>query len=106
MFIFRATSTGAETPGFVNIWNYVGPGLGPDVDEGAGMARIDFGPTSVLWNACDRINNGPNTDSIGVTVKYTYDWVTPLPSVINAIAGGNLSLTLTETTVMALNPTI
>ena len=29
-----------------------------------------------------------------------------LASVIDAIAGGKLSITLTETTVMALNPTI
>jgi hypothetical protein len=39
-------------------------------------------------------------------VVYTYEFVTPLPSVIDSIAGGALSLELTETTVMSLNPSI
>ena len=105
--IFRATPTGGEDGTFVNVWEYLPPGgLGPDVDEGPGRAKIDFVPVSVAWDACDRVNVGANPDSIGVTVVYTYDWVTPLPSVINAIAGGRLSLRLAETTVMALNPTI
>jgi hypothetical protein len=101
--IFRATPSGAETPGFVNIWR-PGPN-GPDVDPGPGVAKIAFQPETVAWNACSRNNGGLDPDSIGVTVKYTYDFVTPLPSVINAVAGGNLTLTLSETTVMALNPT-
>jgi hypothetical protein len=76
------------------------------VDPGPGQAYIDFGPpATVPWPACDRINDGVAPDSIGVTVKYRYDFVTPFPAVLNAIAGGNVSLTLTETTVMALNPT-
>ena len=49
---------------------------------------------------------GSTPDSIGVTVRYRYDFVTPLPSVLDAIAGGALSLTLSETTVMSLNPSI
>jgi hypothetical protein len=101
--IFRATPGGTETPGQVNIWR-PGPN-GPDVDPGPGMVRIAFQPETVTWNACSRNNGGLNPDSIGVTVKYTYDFMTPLPSVINAIAGGSLSLSLSETTVMALNPT-
>jgi Flp pilus assembly protein TadG len=101
--IFRATPSGTETLGYVNIWR-PGPN-GPDVDPGPGTVRIAFQPETVTWNACSRNNSGMNPDSIGVTVKYTYDFVTPLPTVINAIAGGSLSLTLSETTVMALNPT-
>jgi hypothetical protein len=69
------------------------------------MTKIAFEPVSVAWSACSRNNGGLNPDSIGVSVKYTYDFVTPLPSVIDAIAGGAFSLTLSETTVMALNPT-
>jgi len=103
--IFRATSTGSETSD-VNIWRYTGEQSGPEVDPGPGVVRIDFSPFSIAWPACQRDNNGSSVDSIGVTVTYTYRFVTPLPSVVNAIAGGNLSLTLTETTVMALNPTI
>jgi hypothetical protein len=104
--IFKATSTGAETPGYVNIWTYKGPQGGPDVDPGAGTIKIDFGPDSQPWPACDRVNSGPNPDSIGVSIRYTYDFMTPLFSVIDAMAGGGLSLTLTETTVMSLNPTV
>jgi hypothetical protein len=40
-----------------------------------------------------------------VTVKYRYDFVTPLPALLDALSGGALSLTLSQTTVMALNPT-
>ena len=104
--IFKATSTGAETPGRVNVWTYLGPMLGPDVDPGSGTEYIDFVPDSVQWAACDRVNSGGDPDSIGVTVRYTYDFVMPLASVLNAVAGGRLQMTLNETTVMALNPTI
>jgi hypothetical protein len=102
--IFKATSSGAETPGRVNIWRYAGPGGGPEVDPGPGQIYIDFAPALVVWPACSR-TNGASPDSIGVTVRYTYDFVTPLPVVLDALSGGALSLTLSETTVMALNPT-
>ena len=104
--IFKATSTGAEVPGTANVWLYTGPGSGPEVDPGPGVAYIDFSPPIVAaWPACVR-DNGAMPDSIGVTVRYTYEFVTPLPSIINAIAGGALQLTLTESTVMSLNPSI
>jgi hypothetical protein len=103
--IFKAAADGSEL-GPVNIWTYVGPGAGPEVDPGPGQAFIDFGPSSVGWYACSRINSGADPDSLGVTVTYTYDFVTPLATVVDALTGGNLSMTLTETTVMALNPTI
>ena len=49
---------------------------------------IDFTPASRLWPACARVNTGFYPDSIGVTVKYTYDFVTPFPSMLDAMAGG------------------
>ena len=98
---------GREIAGDVNTWTYLGPGLGPDVDPAAGTERIDFaraGATS--WPACSRVNGGPSgPDFIGVNVRYRYDFVTPMGAVMNALAGGNLNVTLSETTVMALNPT-
>ncbi len=102
--IFKATASGGETPGFVNIWAY-SPGA-IDVDPGPGAQLIDFTPISTPWPACTRVNGGFNPDSIGVTVKYTYDFVTPFPSMLDALAGGALSLTLQETTVMSLNPSL
>lgn len=100
--IFKATSSGAEVGGTVSSWAYT-PGSGPQAEPGV---FLDFSPPiTVPWPACVR-NNASNPDSIGVTVKYTYAFVTPLPSMINAITGGALQLTLTETTVMSLNPSI
>jgi len=103
--IFKATASGAETPGAVNVWTYAGEQAGPEVDPGPGTIFIDFQPpASTAWPACVRNNGAATPDSIGVTVKYTYDFITPLPQMVDAIAGGNLSLALTETTVMSLNP--
>ena len=105
--IFKATSSGAETAGRVNVWMYTGERTGPEVDPGPGVENIDFNLIGInAWPACSRDNSGSTPDSIGVTVKYRYDFVTPLPSVLDAIAGGALSLSLTETTVMSLNPSI
>lgn len=99
--VFRATSTGAEVPGTTSVWTY-SPGGGPEVEPGA---FLDFTPGANPWPACIR-NNGTNPDSIGVTVRYTYEFVTPMPQVINAISNGALQLTLSESTVMSLNPSI
>ena len=77
------------------------------MDPGPGVENIDFSLIGTNhWPACSRDNSGASPDSIGVTVVYRYDFVTPLPSVINSIAGGALSLNLSETTVMSLNPSI
>jgi hypothetical protein len=104
--IFKADAAGREIGGLVNIWTYAGPGMGPEVDPGPGRANIDFVPSQVVWNACSRVNTGSSPDSIGVTVSYTYDFVTPMPQVLDSLSGGSLNLTLSETTVMALNPTL
>ncbi len=105
--IFKANSTGGETGSFVNVWRYTGERSGPEVDPGPGVENIDFSRIGTnAWPACTRDNSSASPDSIGVTVTYTYDFVTPLPSVVNAIAGGALALELSETTVMSLNPSI
>lgn len=105
--IFKATNGGAESSGQVNVWQYTGERSGPEVDPGPGVEKIDFNLVGTnAWPACGRDNSAGTPDSIGVTVVYRYDFVTPLPSVINAITGGAFSVDLTETTVMALNPSI
>lgn len=104
--IFKATAAGGETPGAVNVWHYVGVGQGVVVDPGPTQVNLDFAPRSVAWPACVRDNDTASPDSIGVTVKYQYDFLSPLPSVINAITGGAVSLPLSETTVMSLNPSV
>mgnify|MGYP001812062637 CR=1 FL=1 len=105
--IFKADATGGETPGRVNIWHYTGTQSGPEVDPGPGAEHIDFNLISGnAWPACSRDNSAATPDSIGVTVRYRYDFSSPMPAVINAIAGGAVFLTLSETTVMSLNPSI
>lgn len=107
--IFKATSSGAETPGAVNVWTHLGPGAGPEVEPGPPPVHLDFSPSGgTAWYACERINEGDPADieSIGVTVNYEYEFLTPFGQVLDAISGGALSVTLSETTVMALNPTL
>jgi len=105
--IFRATASGQVDGNAYSTWVYVGEGNGAQVDPDAGYVRIDFdrlGPDP--WPACSRVNSGPRPDSIGVTVDYEYRFVTPLPQLVNALTGGALSFTLSETTVMSLNPSV
>ena len=105
--IFMATAAGDETASKVNVWKYVGEGNGPEVDPGPGAIYIDFAQHNAnVWPACERDNDGASPDSIGVTVTYRYDFVTPLPQMLDALTGGALDLTLTETTVMSLNPSV
>jgi hypothetical protein len=104
--VFKATTTGGETTNKVNIWT---PGVGPDIDPGPGTIKVSFALAKPYpWPACDRKNSGlpAAIESIGVTVKYTYEFATPLPALLDAISGGALDLTLFQTTVMALNPTV
>ena len=105
--IFKATPTGGETPGSVNVWRYTGVGSGPEVDPGAGVLHIDFSPIVAPWPACGRVNNGPSPDSLGVKVIYRYEMVTPISGIIALLGGSQAAtVTLAESTVMALNPTI
>ncbi|MDQ2952600.1 MAG: pilus assembly protein [Chloroflexota bacterium] len=93
--IFKATATGAETAGSVNVWSYLLNG-GPVVDGQA----LDFVVSSSSWNACSRVNTLP-ADSIGVTIRYTYRARTPLRFIFSGLATINMS----DTTVMTLNAT-
>lgn len=104
--IFSATDTGAVEGTLYNTWHYA-PGGGPKVDEVDDTeVFLDFRQDRYVWRACaDRTNDIDDPDSIGITIRYRYEFLTPLPSLINALADGALELVLEETTVMALNPT-
>jgi hypothetical protein len=93
--IFKATATGAETAGAVNVWTYSLNG-GPVVDG----QPLDFVQSSNTWNACSRVNTLP-ADSIGVALRYTYRARTPLRYVFPGLATINIS----DGTVMTLNAT-
>lgn len=103
--IFKATSTGAQSGSAVNVWVHA-PGAGPDVDPGPSSIKLDFREASHGWNVCSRINTGSNPDSMGVQIVYGYRLTTPLAAVVGLLGGSQANtITLRETTVMALNPT-
>jgi Flp pilus assembly protein TadG len=94
--IFKATTTGAETPGLVNRWVYT-PSAGPVIDGEA----LDFSPSGAVgWAACARNNVAP-ADSLGVRVLYTYRARTPLRSFMPFLS----TIQMVDRTVMTLNAT-
>ncbi len=97
--IFKATSTGAETAGKVNVWTY-SASAGPTVDG----TKLHFVQGTVNWSACGR-DNGSSPDSVGIGVKYRYDMRTPLSGILRFFGGpGATQLQISDKTVMALNP--
>lgn len=103
--IYRATTSGTST-GQENIWVY-SPGGGPSVDGQA----LDFARTGgVGYNACTRDADGSVAsppDSVGVSVRYIYQFVTPLGAAMRFFGpSGASSLLISDRTVMALNPTV
>ena len=81
-----------------NIWNY-NLGGGPTVDG----AALNFTQTSMGWDPCSRTNGSP-ADSIGVSLTYTYRMVTPFPAVLSFFGGGSAQITISDRSVMAMNP--
>lgn len=96
--IYKADANGAET-GYVNVWVR---GAWTSAD---GTLSLEWMPSSGNWSACGR-DNGVNADLLGVSVRYTYNMVTPLSSVLRFFGGpGATSLAMSDKTVMQLNPT-
>jgi hypothetical protein len=103
--IYKASSSGGVSGGQTNVWDY-NAGSGPMVDG----APLDFSQTSQGWNACTRDNSwsgGVAPDSLGVSISYQYQYVTPLAAAMQFFGpvGGSGTLTISDRTVMALNPT-
>jgi hypothetical protein len=91
--IAKATATGDEVGGQINVWNYQLNG-GPVVDG----QQLDFVEASAPWQACAR-NNVPPPDSVVITAVYTYRARTPLRLLIPYFN----QFTMTDHTVMAMN---
>lgn len=92
---------GIPVAGTVNTWTY-SAGNGPPVDT----KNLDFiPPGSPVWKPCTR-NNGASPDSIGVSLTYDYQMVTPLSAIARFFGGGASSgvISMADRTVMALNP--
>ena len=96
--IYLATTTGAET-GSVNTWTYT-PGLGPEVDGDA----LDFSASASGWTPCSRTNVLP-APSIGVAIRYRYEFTTPLGGILSFFGGATTGLDVSDKAVMAMNPT-
>jgi hypothetical protein len=90
--IYRAGIDGEELQ--TNVWRH-SAGMGPTVDG----LPLNFVQFSESWQACNRNNGAVNTDSLGVSITYQYQLQTPFSYVL-----GN-GLTMTDRTVMQLNPT-
>jgi hypothetical protein len=101
--IYRATSTGAEVSGSVNVWHYTDTGGSVTVDG----EQLDFEPVAEPWAVCTRSNALP-AQSIGISLLYQYHYVTPLGSIASFFGHtgpGPTTLPISDRTVMAFNPT-
>lgn len=103
--IYKAMASGAKIDSRINTWRYTGPDSGPDIDPGAGVSRLDFSPTTTMWPACSRSNDSASPDILGVEVVYDRQLVSPFAALLRGL-GITPVLTLSETTVMTLNPNV
>lgn len=100
--IWKATAAGVATNAAqTSTWNY-GTGGAPTVD---GFQLHYHETSSSTWTPCTR-NNGASPDSVGVSLTYNYNMVTPLSSVARFFGGGASTgiIPMADRTIMALNP--
>jgi len=100
--IYKANAAGGES-GPVNVWTY-NSGGGPIPKDGT--APLDFKPTGTQsWSTCSRSNANP-ADALGVSITYTYHFSTGLTAMLGFLGTGTgPTWTMTDRTVMQLNPT-
>ncbi len=98
--VYRANRSDGTPTGNANVWS-LDVGGGPTVDGRA----LDFRQTSTGWSPCTR-NNGVDADALGVSLTYRYPFQTGLGGIIGFFGGSSWSsLTMSDKTVMNLNPT-
>ncbi len=96
--VFKSTAAGNESGG-ADVWSR---GTGQTVDG----VRLRFQKTGGGYPCASRDNSAPAgqyPDSIGVSITYDYQFITPLGIVMGI--GGDASLHMSDKTIMALNPT-
>jgi hypothetical protein len=103
--IYQATADGTPVTGKSNVWPRA-IGAGANVPCAFPAQKMDFSaPLSPNWLASAR-DNGVTPDSIGVSITYTYQFRSPLGGILRFLGGsGASSLQITDSTVMALQPT-
>jgi len=92
--IWRSDASGNPVAGTINTWNNKMDG------------SLTFTPPAVpVWTCLSRSSVLPS-DSIGVSLTYTYTMVTPLGAIEKFFGpAGPATLQMTDKTVMSLNPT-
>lgn len=92
--IWKADSSGNPVAGTINTWTNKNNGT------------LTFNPpASPVW-PCTSRNAIPPSDSIGVSLSYTYTMITPLGAIEKFFGpAGPATLLMTDKTVMSLNPT-
>jgi Flp pilus assembly protein TadG len=105
--IYKANvTTGADTVGLRNTWRYSLNGGPVPIGTTDRLSFVDTAyPATDGWKACSRSNGGATIDPIGVSVTYNYVFQTPLTAIFRMFGGAGASLTITDRTVMDLNPT-
>jgi hypothetical protein len=103
--IYQVSTDGTST-GSPNIWTYrPGNALNLAVPCLSPTQRLDFYESTHAWNTSTR-DNGVSPDSIGVSITYKYQFRSPLGGILRFFGGSGWSqLTMTDKTVMALEPT-
>ncbi len=99
--IYKADGSGNQIGTSVNLWV---PGTGPTVD-GTVLSFARSGATG--WLVCGASvattrDNGSSPDSMGVSINYDYQLVSPLGVFLGM--GGSAKFTMVDRTIMALNP--
>ncbi|MGH7498277.1 MAG: TadE/TadG family type IV pilus assembly protein, partial [Gemmatimonadales bacterium] len=109
--IFKATASGADPGTADNIWRYRSASTSPGSTSNplvpclSPAQRLNFYQVSASWGASSRVL-GANPDSIGIRITYNYQFTTPLGGILRFFGGqGSASLTMTDSTIMALEPT-
>jgi hypothetical protein len=92
--IWQSDASGNPVAGTINTW----------MNKNDGSLTFTP-PASPVW-PCTSRNSIPPSDSIGVSLSYTYTMVTPLGAVEKFFGpAGPATLPMTDKTVMSLNPT-
>ncbi len=105
--IYKSTSAGTQSGNTYNSWVL---GTGPVIKGETQPLKFKKGATQ-NWNACPagarkNLSSGGSdrVDSMGVSITYKYNFITPLASLMRIVGGG--SIPMTDRTVMAMNPPV
>lgn len=105
--IYKVSNDGSiPSPDPMNVWKYrPGNAANPAVACQSPTQTLDFYEFSHGWDTIGR-NNGVTPDSFGVRITYTYQFRSALGGILRFFGrAGASSLQMTDTTVMALEPT-